>query len=705
MLDKIFKPKSIAVIGASTKKGSVGYDLFANVNNESFKGKVFAVNFKRKKVQGVDAYKTISDIPTKVDLAIIATPAKTVPFVVEECGRVGVKGIVIISAGFTEAGTEGKKMSKQILETAHRYKMRVIGPNCLGFLHPSIGLNASFATKSAKPGKLAFISQSGALCTSILDWAQQDNIGFSHFVSIGSMIDVGFHDLIEYLGRDKETSAILIYMESLANSAKFLEVARKVVTKKPIIVLKVGRSVEGSQAAKSHTGSLTGNDIVFDAAFASAGIVRANTIWSLFGCAKLLAMQKNAASNELTVITNAGGPGVIATDALIAGEGKLSQLSKSTKEKLDNILPLSWSHANPIDILGDATPERYAQTIKICVNDSNVQSVLILLTPQSMTNPTEVARQIVKIPNLKKKMIFACWMGGNDVTEGTKILENHNIPTFNLPEAAIKSFTNIQKYTMSLRGAKQRSNLGREINTNTIKSFKPKTDQNKKIVELVRQEKRRAFTESEAKEFLANYGIKSAKHFIATTKSEAGNMSDKTGFPVAIKILSPDILHKVDVGGVILNINSKTEVMAAFAKIMKSVKSKKPKADIRGVSIERMTKGDFELLIGCKKDPIFGHVIVFGTGGTTVEVYNDTNLALVPLMKGEALKLMQNTKIFKMLKGFRGKSGADLKYLQDILYKFSKLIEDFPEISELDMNPFVVTGKNGVVLDAKIVIE
>lgn len=697
-LDKVFNPGAVAVIGASDKVGGVGNALMKNLLGGNFKGAIYPVNPNRDTVQGIKAYPRVGDIPDKADLAIIATPAITVPSLVEECGQAGVSGIVIISAGFDEIGEKGKEMTRSILETAKQYGMRIIGPNCLGFIRPSINLNASFGNKMALPGHIAFISQSGALCTAILDWSAKNNVGFSHFVSIGSAADITYHDLIDYYNNDPETSSILIYMESLKEARKFMSAARAFSKKKPIFVLKVGRTEAGSKAAKSHTGSMTGNDAVYDAAFERAGIVRLDGALELFHVAKALAMQKRPADNRLVVLTNAGGPGVIASDSLSIHGGRLAQLSAKTVAGLKKILPPSASSANPVDILGDADPIRYRQAAELCLADDGVDALLVILTPQEMTNPTDVAREIVSIKNAKGKTIFASWMGGDDVAEGREILEKGSIPVYRTPEEAVNIFMYIDSYAKRLKSLE-------ETPSPIPGAFKPKTEKNRKLIEKVVSSGRTTMTEAEAKEMVFNYGIPVAKNGIAGSAVEAGEISEKIGFPVVMKILSPDILHKTDVGGVKLNVKSKAEAEKAYTEIIKSAKKHVSKAKIDGVFIEAMTKKSYELLIGCKKDEVFGPAIVFGMGGVAVEVFKDTKIGLAPLDMSSAMKMIQGTKIYKLLGGYRGMPGVDIASIQFLLYKFSCLVADFPEIKELDINPFSVDERGGVVLDAKVVLD
>jgi len=697
-LDKIFNPKTIAVIGASDTEGSVGNALMRNLIGNNYKGIIYPVNLKRESVRSIKAYPSISDIPDKIDVAIIATPASTVLNIVDECGQAGVTGIVIISAGFSEMGDSGKKNSQEILDLARRYNMRLIGPNCLGFIRPSINLNASFANKMALPGQIAFISQSGALCSSILDWSVKNNVGFSHFVSIGEALDISFHDLIDYFGSDPNTSSILIYMESLKDARKFMSAARVISKQKPIIILKVGRTQEGASAAESHTGSLAGDDDVYDAAFERAGIIRVDTAVELFHVAKTLDMQKRPEGNRVAVVTNAGGPGVIATDYLIARGGKLSELSKNTITELNKFLPAAWSGSNPVDILGDANAERYTRAIEICLNDDNVDAVLVILTPQEMTNPSEVARQIVNVKNSKNKTLMASLMGGDDVAEGRRILEKGSVPIYRSPEDAVKTFIYLNRY-------RQNQEASKETPASIPHAFKPRVEKNRKLINQAIAEDRLILTEDESKKFLSNYDIPVLKNAVATTIKEAGEMAHKIGFPVVMKILSPDILHKTDVGGVKLNINSIQEAKKAYNDIIKSAKKYNKKAVIKGVFIEKMMKKRYELLVGCKKDRTFGPAIVFGMGGVAVEVFNDTKVGLPPLNMPLALRMIRGTKVYKLLKGYRNMPDVDIASIQFFLYKFAYLISDFPEIKELDINPFSVDEKGGVVLDAKIILD
>ncbi|PHN02254.1 acetate--CoA ligase alpha subunit [Flavilitoribacter nigricans] len=695
-LEKIFKPKTIAAIGASDQEGSVGNALIKNLLTGGFEGKVYPVNPKRKTIQGVPCYRSVSEIPDKVDLAVIATPAKVVPAVVEECGRSGVGGLVVLSAGFAEAGAEGKAMYQDILKKARKYKMRVIGPNCLGFINPSIGINASFAADMALPGNIAFISQSGALCTGILDWSLDQSVGFSHFVSIGSMVDVGFADLIDYFGNDPNTSSILIYMESLKDPRRFMSAARAFARNKPIIVLKSGKSEAGAKASMSHTGSLAGNDAVFEAAFRRAGIIRVETIAQLFNIAQALAMQPLPKGNRLAIVTNAGGPGVLATDYLTEKGGELAQLAPATMERLDAVLPAHWSHNNPVDVLGDAGAEKYLEAVRACNADENVDATLVVLTPQEVTDPEAIAEALVSLKT--QKPIFACWMGETEVKEGREILERAKIPNYRYPESAVEVFLKMYKYSKNLE-------LFYETPPNVPEKLNFEKEAARELLAGIRKSGRVQLNELEAKQLLNYYDIATPPGQVLETAELAAEYAAEIGFPVAMKIASPDIAHKTDVGGIKLNLESGKEVKKAFERIVSNAKSHVPDAKIEGVRVEKMIKKPYELLIGSKKDPIFGPVIVFGTGGIYVELYKDTSMGLPPQNMALAQRIIENTKAYKLLQGFRGMPGVDLENIQFLLVKFSYLLMDLPEIKEVDINPYAVDENGGVALDAHIVLD
>ncbi|HQP10312.1 MAG TPA: bifunctional acetate--CoA ligase family protein/GNAT family N-acetyltransferase [Candidatus Omnitrophota bacterium] len=697
-LDPLFNPQTIAVIGASSNKESVGYGVMHNLIGQGYEGVVYPINPVRKSVQGVKAYPSIVQAPEKIDLAIIVTPAATVPGIVEECGQAGVKSLVIISSGFKEAGKDGVKMYAQLQKTIRKFHMSVLGPNCLGFLRPSLNLNASFSPQNGLKGNIAFISQSGALGTAIIDWARKQHVGFSYFVSVGSMIDVDYADLIDYFGQDPYTSSILIYMESIASARRFLSAARAFARTKPIIVLKAGRSSEGSKAALSHTGSLTGDDAVFDAAFKRAGVVRVGTIGELFDCAQTLSMQRKAKGNRLAIVTNAGGPGVIATDHLIEKGGTLAELSPDTMENLNKFMPPTWSRSNPVDVLGDADEKRYRTAVEFCLRDPGVDGVLAILTPQTVTNPSAIARMITELSKAHQKMILTAWMGEIQVEEGRDILKKANVPVYAIPENAVRSFLNIYQYSRNLE-------LLYETPATIPHAFKPETHKNREIIDRILDQGRFTLTEREACQLLANYQIPVIKDALAKSPEEAAALSAQIGFPVVMKISSPDILHKTDVGGVRLNIRTPERAKETYEEIIKSAASFSPQAKIEGVTIQEMISKKYEVLIGSKRDPIFGPVIVFGMGGTAVEIFKDTNVGLPPLNMALAQRLIEDTKIYKLLKGYRNIAGMDMKALQFLLNKFAYLLMDFPDIKEIDMNPIAIDEHGSVVLDAKVVLD
>lgn len=697
-LDSIFKPKVIACIGATERVDSVGYAVMHNLLTGGFEGKVYPVNPKHKTIQGVTAYKSVKKLPQRPDLAIIVTPAATVPGIVLECGEAGVGGLLIISAGFKEAGEEGVRMLEQITETSRAFGMRIIGPNCLGFINPTLGINASFATKMPNKGNIAFISQSGALCTSILDWSLDQSVGFSHFVSIGSMVDVGFAELIDYFGMDNATSSILIYMETLKDARKFMSAARAFARSKPIIILKAGKSQEGGKATLSHTGSVAGNDAVFDAAFQRAGIIRVETIAELFHSAQALALQPRPQGNRLAIVTNAGGPGVLATDYLTIRGGKLAPLTEPTMQKLNDFLPPSWSHNNPVDVLGDASAETYRKALEACLSDETVDGVLTILTTQAVTSPTEVAQEVVKAAQNTRKPVLAVWMGESDVAEGREVLESGKIPNYRYPESAVSVFLKMWNYSRNLE-------LLYETPEEAPQQFTPRKDSAWRIIRRALSQGRRQLTEDEAKELLACYFIPVSPNKLAATAEEAAEFAAAIGFPVAMKIVSPDALHKTEVGGVRLNVASREEAIANYNSIVESVRSHVPDANIHGVLIERMVKKPFELLIGAKKDPIFGPAIAFGRGGVAVEVYKDTQLGLPPLNMRLARRIIEGTQIYPLLKGYRNQPGVDIEDLAFVLTKFAHLLTDFPEISELDINPYTADGHSGVALDARVLLD
>ena len=697
-LDKFFKPTSIALVGASDKEGSLGYAVLHNMLEAGFQGELYPVNPKYREVQGITCYRSISDIPKAVDLAVIFIPAKVVPEVVEECGKQGIISLLILSAGFKEAGPSGQALLDLILAHAAKYKMRIMGPNCFGIMNPNIGMNATFSLGNAKAGRVAFISQSGAMGASILDWAADQNVGFSYFISIGSMVDVGFHDLIEYLSTDSHTSSIIIYMESMSEARKFMSAARAYSRSKPIIILKSGASEDGAQAALSHTGSLAGNDLVFDAAFHRAGILRVQRISELFNCAQALAMQPRPAGNRLAIITNAGGPGVLATDRLSDHGGHLSKLSTDTLDRLNAVLNRYWSNNNPVDILGDGNAEQYRLAIRACAEDPEVDALLVIYVPQAITPANDVARVLVEEQKRLNKPVFACFMGEKEVGKARDILEVGQVPNYRYPESAVDVFLLMNQYRENLQ-------LLYETPEVTPEHFKPNKTIVRKLIQKALDSGQNQLDRTTIVEILKAYDIPVTDVFLATTAEEAVTMASNVGFPVAVKICSPDISHKSDVGGVMLDIRNVQEVAAAFTEIMQRAATAKPEAVLSGVTIEAMVNKRHELLIGAKHDPVFGPVIVFGMGGVAVEVFKDLQMALPPLNMALARHLVQGTKIHTLLEGYRKIPAVDLQAIYFLLIRFGYLVMDFPEITEVDLNPYSVDEKGGIVLDARMAIE
>ena len=698
-LDCIFHPRSVAVIGASEREGSVGRTLLWNLIRSPFGGTVFPVNPQRRSILGIKSYPDIASVPEVVDLVIIATPAVTVPQVIRECVAVGVKGAIIISAGFKEIGEKGAALEQEILTEARKGGMRIVGPNCLGLMNPLAGLNATFAGTSARAGNVAFVSQSGALCTSILDWSIGENVGFSAFVSIGSMLDVGWGDLIEYLGDDPHTHSIVLYMESIGDAHAFLSAAREVAMDKPIIVLKVGHTEAAAKAAASHTGALTGSDEVLNAAFRRCGVLRVHTISDLFDMAEILAKQPRPKGNRLSIVTNAGGPGAIATDALISGGGELSELAPETIQQLNQFLPAQWSHHNPIDILGDASSDRYAQTLEVVANDPNSDGLLVILTPQAMTNPTQTAEQLKSYSQLGKP-ILSSWMGGAEIAAGTQILNQANIPTFPYPDTAVRLFNYMWQYTYNLRGIYETPSLPADSDQHA-----PDRLLAEKILAPAINSDRSLLTEYESKKLLAAYGIPTVPTEIATSDLEAVEIADRFGYPVVLKLHSETITHKTDVGGVRLNLGDAGAVSRAFAVIAAKVRSIDPTAFL-GVTVQPMVKMEgYELILGSSLDPQFGEVMLFGMGGQLVEIFQDRALALPPLNTTLAKRLMEQTKIYKALQGVRGRKAIDLAKLEQLLVNFSQLVVEQPQIREIDINPLMVSPDGMIALDARVLLH
>ena len=700
-LEALFQPESVAVIGATDREGTVGRTVLQNLLSPAFHGRVYPVNPQRAEVLGVRAYKSVGDLPEAVDVAVLATPAVTIPGLIGDCVAAQAKSAVVISAGFKERGAEGVALERQIQEKIRQSSLRLIGPNCLGVMNPVIGFNATFAKDMPKAGKVALLSQSGALLTAILDWSHKEGVGFSAVVSTGSMLDVSWGDLISHFGDDPYTKSILIYMESVGDAGSFISAAREVALTKPIIVIKAGRSEAASKAAASHTGALTGSDDVLDAAFHRCGVLRVPNIADLFYMAEVLDKQPRPKGPRLTILTNAGGPGVLATDALVANGGELAKLAPETMQKLDAFLPAHWSHGNPIDVLGDAEPQRYAKAIEVAAQDPNSDGLLVILAPQGMTNPTEIADHLKPYAKGSGKPLLASWMGGTSVMEGESVLNNAGVPTFPYPDTAARAFTYMWRYTQNLRSLYETPSLaeGPELGHASHAGVQ-------EIIHDVRKSGRLLLNEFESKAVLSRYGIPTVETRIARSEDEAAGQASRIGFPVVLKIFSETITHKTDVGGVKLNLQDEAAVRHAYRAIESSVAEKVGASHFGGVTVQPMVKLDgYELILGSSIDPQFGPVLLFGSGGQLVEVYKDSALALPPLNTTLAQRLMEQTQIFKALKGVRGRKPVDMAALESLLVRFSQLVVEQSAIAEIDINPLIASPDRLLALDARVVLH
>ncbi|MGO9112222.1 MAG: GNAT family N-acetyltransferase [Thermoguttaceae bacterium] len=700
-LDKIFDPQRIAVIGANETATSVGYTVFRNLSASDYQGVVYPVNPRFEAVQGIPAYKDIESVPAVVDLAVICTAAPIVPEIVRSCGEKGIPGIVILSAGFREAGQSGRELEGAIRHEQRKFDgMRIVGPNCLGIIVPRLHLNASFAAMTPAPGHIGFISQSGALCTSVLDWAMDEGIGFSHFVSVGNMLDVSMGDLIDYLGSATETRSIILYIESIGEAREFLSAARAFARTKPIVAYKAGRFPESAQAAASHTGAMAGVDAVYEAAFQRAGIERILEIDDMFDCAELLARQLSPKSDRLAIVSNAGGPGVMTTDALIARGGRLAALAPETIEELNQFLPECWSHGNPVDLVGDAPPERFSRALETVLKDKNVDAALVILTPLAMTDATATARAVANVATQARKPVLAAWMGSRVVREGIQVLNAMGVPTYKTPAKAVQAFLHLVSYARNLT-------ILHETPRDLPIEFGLDRRQRRTAFQALLAEGRDVLSESLSKALLESYEIPVTRPHAARTADEAVQAAEGLGYPVVVKIESPQISHKTEVDGVILNLPNSAAVCAAFQQITARARQMRPDAEIAGVTVQKMIgyANSFELILGTKRDPVFGPVIMVGMGGVAAEVFQDRALGLPPLNDVLARRMLESLKSWPLLRGYRGKPGGNIDRLIEIIMRFSYLVADYPEIQELDINPLLVTPEAVIALDARVVVD
>lgn len=700
-LDSLFSPQAIAVFGASERPNSVGMRIFRNLLDGGYSDRVHPINPSRETVQGRKCYKSLSDIGEPIDLAIIATPAPTVKEVVRQCGEYGIKVAVILSAGFREVGEAGAHLEHDLKETAALYNLRLVGPNCLGFMRPPKGIDATFLNSPANSGKLALVSQSGALCTAILDWAAPHKIGFSAVVSLGNAADVDFGELLEFLALDPHTHAILLYVEGVANARSFISGLRAASRMKPVVVLKVGRNEKGSKAAATHTGALIGSDAVFAAALERAGVVRAYSVGQLFAAAELLGSGRRVRGNRLAIVTNGGGPGALATDRAEEVGVQIADLSSETLEKFNQLLPAHWSHGNPVDILGDALPERYGQAVEYCLEDKNCDGVLVLLTPQAMTQPAQAAEAVAAA--MKKhpgKPVLACWMGEFSLEEARLRMSELGLPHFLTPERAVEAFSYLANHHLNQLLLLQTPD---PIGDQRV----PDVEGARLIIEGVLAEGRSTLSDIESKAILTAFHIPTVRTLETRSANEALIAAQSLGFPVALKISSPNISHKSDAGGVELNVVSAQDVRSAYSNLIERVKSLRPQAEIRGVTVESMAVNPNarELMVGVVRDPVFGPAISFGAGGTAVEIHKDNAVALPPLNEILGRRLIERTRVAKLLAPFRHMPAVDLDAVLQVLLRISEMACELPHLVELDINPLLAHDKGVIAVDARMVVK
>ncbi|MBF0354007.1 MAG: GNAT family N-acetyltransferase [Alphaproteobacteria bacterium] len=700
-LEYLFKPRSVAVFGATNREKAVGNLVMRNLLQGGFMGPIMPVNPNQKAVCGVLAYSDVASLPMTPDLAVICTPPKTVVGMIEELGARGTRAAVVVTAGLAanQLDNDHRSVQQAMLETAKKYEMRILGPNCLGLLVPGIGLNASFAHKPALPGRIAFVSQSGALCTAVLDWARPKGIGFSHFISLGDCADIDFGDVLDYLGSDPNTRAILLYIESIHQRRNFMSAARSAARNKPVLAIKSGRAAEGAKAAASHTGALAGADAVYDAAIRRAGMLRVFNIEELFAAVETLARSRPTKGDRLAVLTNGGGVGVMAVDDLIDGGGHLTELKPETIAKLDAVLPATWSRGNPVDIIGDAPGERYVKALEVLFTASEVDAVLCMHAPTAVSSSTEVAQSVIKLAkDGKVSNLMTCWVGGEAVAEARHLFNDSGIPTYNTPSQAVNAFMHVQRY-------RRNQEMLMETPPSAPSEFTPATATARLVIENAIASGHSMMSEPEAKAVLAAYGIPTVETHIARTPADASRIvRDMGGGRCALKILSPDITHKSDVGGVMLDLDGPFEAEKAAHAMLERVKKINPTAHVTGFTVQEMAQrpGAHELIIGMSTDPIFGPVLMFGHGGTGVEVIGDSTVGLPPLNMSLAREMISRTRIYKLLKGYRDRPPVDLDAICLTLMQVSQMVIDIPEILEVDINPLFADTKGVLALDARI---
>jgi acetate---CoA ligase (ADP-forming) len=699
-LEKIFSPASVAVIGANQKKGTVPFDILNGILQGEFNGVIYPVSPGKKHISGIKAYKYVIDIPDPVDLGIIVFPSTVCHMALEQCAQKGIRSVIIISAGFRETGPKGLAREQELIEIARKHDISFIGPNCLGLINtdPDVHINASFARKMPAEGSIGFLSQSGALCTAVLDYAQSKGIGFSKFVSFGNKADISEIDLMYYLMRDEKTKIILLYLEEVSDGQGLMKAAREVVAQsgKPVLIIKSGRTQEGASAAASHTGSLAGSDEVCDAAFAQAGVIRCEHIEEMFNIAIAFAYQPQPQSNRVAIITNAGGPGVLTTDAVVRQGLRLAKFSDETTAKLKKALPNTANINNPVDVIGDATADRYDAAMKAAIEDENVDGVFVILTPQSMTDIETIAQQISEVAQKSDKPVYASFMGEADVAPGIQILQKNHIPHYSLPESMSRSFAAVYKFTqLSAKKFTEPEPVSGIDRSTAARIIAEASAQGKTFLQ-----------EYEAVEVLKAYGLPVPAGGLAASEEKAVGLAQKIGYPVVMKVQSKDIVHKTDVKGIILDIHSGEEARKAYRAILAGVREMQPNAEIQGVYVVKQVPNGEEVILGVKRDPSFGPVVLFGLGGVFAEIFNDVCLRVAPISREEALEMVRQVKAYKILAGARGREYRDVEAIVDALLRLSRLAVDHPEIQELDINPLIALkqGEGCFVADAKIMV-
>jgi len=696
MLDMFFNPRAIAVIGASANPEKLGHGVLANLIQSGFRGEIYPINPKSKRILGLQCYPSVLDVPGPIDLIVVVIPSRFVPSVLEESGKKGVKGVIIISAGFKEAGDEGANREREILDIAKRYGMRIIGPNVLGIIEPCVPMNASFGRATPQAGSIAFMSQSGALCTAILDYALAKHIGFSHFVSLGNKADVDEAALLGDWADDDRTNVIIAYIEGIGDGDEFMKAALYAAQRKPVIAVKSGRTSSGSKAVSSHTGSLSGSDAAYDAAFAQSGVLRAASVQDLFDYATAFAYQPLLEGNRIAIITNAGGPGVMATDALEQNNLVLAQLGPATQATLAEALPAAANIHNPVDVIGDAKADRYRAALRSVVEDPGVDGVIVILTPQTVTEMEGTAEVLIEVGQAVRRPIMACWMGEQDVSAARELLAKNQVPNYPFPERAVSALGAMYKYWS-----------WKHQPTVEFETFDADTDVVARLFKAVSEDGRKGIGDAEAQDILKAYGITTPQSVVASTPDELVASCSKIGYPVVLKIASPDILHKSDVGGIIVGVKNEAQARQAFDTLIERAKAHKPDALIWGVQAQEMVTDAREVIIGMSRDPQFGPLVMFGLGGIYVEVLKDVTFRVAPMTKLQAHQMVTSIRSYQLLAGARGEAPADIDAVVDTILRVSQLATDFPQIAELDINPLLVrdNGKGAVAVDMRLILE